>query len=391
MHGHIEKRGNDSWRLTVSDGLDSQGKQIRYRKTIQAKKEKAAEKELALMIAEIEKGQFISTGKLTFADFIDRWFKSYADINLAPKTLHRYRQMLDSRIIPILGHYKMDKLRPVHLLDFCTFLRNEDTKQRGKSGKLSDMTILHHFRLVSAILQTALQWQVISFNPAKNVKAPKVKRMPGAYYDEGQTAALLEAVENDPIIYKVLIYLAISTGLRRGELMGLEWDDINFDKTVLTVKRASQYLPGKGTFTKDPKNESSKRVVSLPSSIIVLLKEYRREQLQERLRLGDMWQDSNRIFTTWDGRPMHPDTPSNWFPKFLKRNNLPHIPFHGLRHTAATLLIDKGLNIKAVSARLGHTQASTTINIYTHALKSADRKAADMMEDVFTGNIKRQA
>lgn len=287
-----------------------------------------------------------------------------------------------------MGHLKIEQIKPTHLMEFYANLQEDGIREDGKPGGLSERTILHHHRLLSSIFNDAVQWQVIPSNPASRVKPPKVQKKPGAYYDEVQTAALLAAVENESLKYKVLIHLAVATGLRRGELMGLEWQDINFDKSTLEVRQASQYVPGKGSFTKEPKNETSKRIMSVPASVMTLLKQYKVHQAEERLKVGDMWQGSNRLFTTWDGQPMHPDTISKWFPQFLKKHNLPPLPFHGIRHTAATILIGQGAPVKNISARLGHSNISTTMDIYGHALKSIDKEIADKLDTIFTGNGK---
>lgn len=386
MAGSVEKRGKNSWRLVVSGGFDKDGKRIKYTRNVTASSETEAKKLLALFVAEIEKGQFIPS-KLTFADFVERWLRDYAETNLAPKTLFRYKQILESRILPAMGHIKIEQIKPNHLLAFYKNLQEDGIRADGKPGGLSEKTISQHHRIISSILQDAVQWQVIPFNPASRVKPPKVTKKQAAYYDEEQTAVLLEAVSNEPLKYQVIINLAIATGLRRGELMGLEWKDINFNKQTLEVRQASQYVPGKGTFTKEPKNETSKRLIAIPASIVALLNKYKASQNEERLAAGDKWKGSDKFFTTWNGEPMHPDTISKWFPKFLKRHGLPPIPFHGLRHTSATLLIAQGTPLKNVSSRLGHANISTTGDIYAHALKSADREAADKLDNIFTKKV----
>ena len=383
MAGSIENRGKNSYRLIVSCGMDNDGNQIKKTRTVKASSPKEAEKLLAIFIAEIEKGQFVAPSKLTLSDFVERWLRDYAETNLAPKTLFRYKQILDSRILPAMGHLKLEKIQPVHLLEFYNNLREEGIRTDGKPGSLSESTILYHHRLLSSILQDAMQWQIIASNPASRVKPPKAVKKQAACYDEIQTAALLEAANKEPLRYTVLITLAVATGLRRGELMGLEWKDINFEKGTLEVRQASQYLPGKGLFTKDPKTETSKRIISVPTSVMAFLKQYKVTQSEERLKVGDLWQGSDRLFTTWDGKPMHVDTISKWFPEFLRRHSLPPLPFHGLRHTAATLLIGQGLHAKTISNRLGHSNISTTMDIYGHALKSADREAADKLDHLF--------
>jgi len=183
--------------------------------------------------------------------------------------------------------------------------------------------------------------------------------------------------------------LALATGLRLGELVGLEWKDINFDEKHLTVTRSSQSIAGLGTFSKVPKNDSSCRRITLPQSIIALLKEYSSKQNEIRLELGDRWHDHDRLFTQWNGKPMYTQTPSQWFSKFLRRHNLPNIPFKGLRHTSASLLIGQGIPLKNVSTRLGHSDIRTTANIYGHALQSVDQQIADSMDMFLTKNQKK--
>jgi len=389
MIGSVEKRGENSWRLVVSFGMKD-GKQVKHNRTVHCKSEAEARKLLPEFYTEVERGLVIDGKKMTFKDFVERWLKDYAEVNLAPKTLYRYQQMLDSRILPAMGHLRMDKIRPTHIIEFEKNLRENGIRLDGKPGGLSDRTVLHHYRLISAILQDAVQWQVIKDNPAARTKPPKVKKTRVSAYDEVQSAQLLKALETEPLKHKLLVYLALATGLRRGELMGLEWKDINFAQSTLEVRQCSQYLPGKGSFTKDPKNELSQRVIAIPHSVMAMLKQFKKQQAEERLKVGDLWQGSDRIFTTWDGQPAHPEWPSQWFSKFIKKHGLPHLTFHGLRHTSATMLIGQGVNMKEVSSRLGHSNISTTMDIYADSLKSADKDAAEKM-DLFLNSIKQPA
>ncbi len=261
----------------------------------------------------------------------------------------------------------------------------------GKEGGLSDKTILHHHRLLSKIFNNALQWDLISINPVSKVTPPKVKKKEAVAYDDEQTIVLLQALEKEEFKYKVMVILDLFTGLRRGELMGLEWSDIDFDNYTVTVNRASQYLPEHGVFTKEPKTESSKRLLSIPEYIISLLKSYKAWQNRQRLKTGDLWIPSGRLFTKWNGEPMHPDTISQWFPKFIRRHDLPNITFHGLRHTNASLLIAEGIDCKTISTRLGHSSTTTTLNIYAHRLKKPDRKAADSLQNLLIKSSEEEA
>ncbi len=387
MAGSIEQRGENTFRLVVSEMRD--GKRVKHYRTIQAASRREASKELAKFVAEIEAGQYVDPSKQTFAEFVQRWLKDYAESHLAPKTVHRYKEILEKRVLPALGHLKLEKIRPNHLLEFYASLQVEGIRQDGRPGKLSERTILHHHRLINTILNAAVQWQLIPSNPANRVKPPKVKKRAMPCYDEEQIRLMFEALKKEDLKHQVLVNIALFTGLRRGEIMGLEWKDVDFGAGTLQVRQASQYLPGQGVFTKEPKTESSVRLLSLPPFLMEMLKQYRKEQAEHRLKVGDLWQGSDRLFTTWDGRPGHAEWPSQWFSKFIRRHNLPHLNFHGLRHTAATMLINQGLQAKNISGRLGHSNINTTMDLYGHYLKSADKEAADRLEQVYQRMIGR--
>ncbi|WP_434642663.1 tyrosine-type recombinase/integrase [Thermoanaerobacterium thermosaccharolyticum] len=392
MPGSIEKRGENSYRLIVSGGYGPDGKRKRYTKTIKVEgktesaKLKEAKKELAKFIAEIEGNTFIEPSKLTFKAFVEKWLEEYAKDNLAPKTLYRYKEMLDKRILPALGHLKLNKIKPIHILEFLNMLKEDDIRLDGKKGGLSAQTIKHHYRLIHSMLEDAVKWQLIPSNPASNIDPPKVNKYEAGYYNEEEVKELVKALEGEKMKYKVAVMVTLAAGLRLGELMGLKWDHINFDNNTIEIVQANQYLPGKGLFTKDPKTETSKRLITMPKEVMDLLKNYKKEQNIEKLKKGSLWTDTGYIFTQWNGKPMYPYTFSEWFPKFLKKHGLRHITFHQLRHTSATLLINAGENIRAISARLGHSNTSTTMNIYAHALKSADKDAADKIANYLFEN-----
>ncbi|WP_347491157.1 site-specific integrase [Desulfoscipio sp. XC116] len=409
MAGSLEKRGLRSWRLIYSDkgptGRVKKTKTITVEQTCEKTSCKGCakisrckirgevEKQLALFVDAIEKGAFICPAKLTFSDFVERWLRDYAEPNLEPKTVHGYKEKL-TRILEAMGHLRLEEIRPNHLLEFYANLQEDGVRKDGKPGGLSPNNIRHHHRVISSILQSAIQWQVIATNPAARVKPPRVPKYQARCYDEQEVTAMLAALENEPLKYRVAVVLALDTGVREGELMGFEWDDVDFTIGTVRIKQASQYLPGEGTFTKKPKTEMSEDILAVSPSVMAMLKQYKAHQAQERLKAGDLWQGSDRLFTTWDGRPMHPYTVGSWFPKFLKRHGLPHLNFHGLRHTSATLLINAGAPVKTVSGRLRHAKIGTTMDIYGHYLKSADRDAADRLEQVFQrmkGNEKTKA
>ncbi|WP_031513990.1 site-specific integrase [Desulfofalx alkaliphila] len=382
----VQNKGPNKWLLVVSDGFHANGKRKRHTKAFQGT-EKQAIKAAILFEEDIKQGKYCAASKdFTFAEFVELWEKDYGDRHLAPKTLARYKEMLNSRILPLIGHLRMDKIRPMTINRLINDLE-DSPRLDGKPGKLAAQTIKHHFRCVSAILQDAVEWDVIPDNPCSRVKPPRVKITQAKCYSENQVEEMLKFLKKEPLKHQTLIYLAIASGARQGEIMGLEWRHIDFDDNTIKIEQSSQYLPGKGVFTKEPKNEASKRTISMPGNVMELLRAYRAEWLSHRLRLGDMWQGSERLFTTWDGRPGYPQWPGQWFNKFLAKNNLPHVPFHSLRHLSATLLIKEGVPLKNISKRLGHTVYGTTADIYSHALESVDRVAAEKFEKLLTGGL----
>lgn len=448
----IQKRGN-SYKIVVSCGYDLNGKQIRRSMTwtpepglTRRQMEKELDRQAVLFEEQCHTGQVLD-GNIKFADFAEKWFKDYAEKQLRPTTVARYR-LLMPRINAAIGHIRLDKLQPHHLMqfynnlaetgvrddmryksaiDFKTLLKNHSMTKRELAKKanisvyvlnsvtrgnnisensaqkisktlnlplaklfsastdkdtLSVNTILHHHRLISSILSIAVKWQLIFSNPCNRVVLPKNKRREAVYLDEKQAAQMLQALENESLQHQVIVKLLLYTGMRRGELCGLEWKDIDFERAVISVRRSSLYLSGKGVFEDETKNETSERCMKVSDDVIAMLRIWRAEQAKERLRLGDQWQNSDRLFTAWNGAPIRPDVITAWFHKFVTKNGLPPIHVHSLRHTNATLLIAAGTNLTTVAARLGHANTTTTSKIYAHAIKSADQAAAEALQNI---------
>ena len=390
MAGSIEKRG-DSYRLVCVVGYNLQGKPIKKSKTVHCSK-KEAKIELAKFVADVQKGMYVEGKSLKFTDFVEIWKRDYGSKELAPSTYKRYLGILESRIIPYFGHFHVDKIKPTDIMQFYDLLskdtqivrrKNNNGKKTGKP--LSPKTIVEHHRLLHAMLQKAVYWQMIVSNPAERVQAPKTKKPKRKYYDDEQSKALISGLmelTEEQFKYKVAIILTIFTGVRLGELMGLEWDDINFRDGIVSINRSSQYLADKGVFTKVPKTESSIRDVAIPDFVVSLLEEYKCWYDEQKYQYGELWIDSNRLFVQADGKPMHPSTISKWFEKFVAQIGLPVINFHGLRHTNATLLIAQNIDVSVVAARLGHAQITTTYNFYVHPIISHNKTAGFALENL---------
>ncbi len=391
MAGRIEKRGKNSYRLSCLAGYNLQGQPIKKTKTVHGSK-KDAEIELAKFVADVQNGMFIEGKSLKFSEFTEIWKRDYGSKELAPSTYKRYCRMLETRLLPYFGHFYINKIKPTDIMQFYDLLSRDTqlVRKKGNNGSktlkpLSGKTILEHHRLLRAMLHKAIYWQLIVSNPAERVQPPKAKKPKRRYYDDEQCKILLEnltELNEDQIKYKVAIILTVFTGVRLGELMGLEWNDVNFRDGIVSINRSSQYLADKGVFTKTPKTESSIREVAIPDFVISLLVEYKLWYEKQKSLYGELWTDSNRLFVQTDGKPMHPSTISKWFVRYVAQIGLPVINFHGLRHTNATLLISQNIDVAVVAARLGHAQITTTFNFYVHPIISHNRKAGSVLENL---------
>lgn len=391
MAGSIEKRGKNSYRLTVSEGFDLNGNPMIHRKTVHGTK-KDAEVELAKFVTEVQNGLVVDGKSLRFSEFTEIWKRDYGSKELAPTTYKRYCRMLETRLLPYFGHFYINKIRPTDIMKFYDLLE-KDTQLVRKSGNndaktkkpLSGKTILEHHRLLRAMLHKAVYWQLIVANPAERVQAPKARKPKRKSYDDEQTKILLENLEDlsvEETKYKVAIILTVFTGVRLGELMGLEWQDIDFKNGIISINRSSQYLSDMGIFTKTPKTESSIREIAIPEFIVSLLEEYKLWYEEQKSIYGELWTNSDRLFVQADGKPMHPSSISKWFVRYVSTIGLPVINFHGLRHTNASLLVAQNVDIAVISARLGHAQISTTLDFYVHPLLSHNRKAGYALENL---------
>lgn len=391
MAGSIEKRGKNSYRITVSEGFDLNGKPMIHRKTVHGTK-KDAEVELAKFVTEVQNGLVIDGKSLKFSEFTEIWKRDYGSKELAPSTYKRYCRMLETRLIPYFGHFYITKIKPTDIMKFYDLLEKDTqlVRKKGNNGSktkkpLSGKTILEHHRLLRAMLHKAVYWQLIVANPAERVQPPKARKPKRRSYDDEQTKILLENLEllsSEDTKYKVAIILTVFTGVRLGELMGLEWQDVDFKNGIISINRSSQYLADMGVFTKVPKTESSIREIAIPEFIISLLEEYKLWYEEQKSIYGELWTNSDRLFVQVDGKPMHPSTISKWFVKYVGQIGLPVINFHGLRHTNASLLVAQNIDIAVISARLGHAQISTTLDFYVHPLLSHNRKAGYALENL---------
>lgn len=389
----IQERRNKSGKLIsysirVHRGRGADGKQLKpWTATFEVSPtwtEKSARKKAEAFAATFEKECKEGTttdSRQKFAPYCDYVIDLKEQRGVKHSTIVRYKE-LTRRIYPRIGHIKLKELRADHLNDLYTFLA-QDGQNAKTGGKLSAKTILEHHRLISTVLEQAVKESFVPFNVASRATLPKAEHKEVNYFQPEQVAAIRDALKCEPMKWKTLVHLLLITGARRGEVLGLKWDKVDFEGNRIYICNSVLYSPDVGIYESTPKTERSRRYVTLPTETMHLLRQYRAWQAGERLRLGEYYVNQNFVFSQDNGNPMHPDSVTDWLKKFSKRHDLPHINPHAFRHTMASMLYFNGVDSVSISKRLGHAQVSTTANIYAHVMEEADKKNADILADVF--------
>src|SRR5215471_9672479 len=367
--GHIRQRGQRSWELKFDLGRDAvTGKRIsRYVNFRGTKRE--AQAELNRLLNSRNEGTYVDPTKMTVAEYLEHWLAVYVDRQLAAKTAARHRGIIQHQIIPRLGLAPMRKLTAVHIEAFEADLQREGyVKGRKRGQSLAPQTVLHAHRTLSQALAHAVKTGVLFKNPAEQVKPPRPPRREIAILSKAEVATLLHAA--GPLYLPVLV--AITTGIRRGELLGLRWSDIDLKASRLTVNQSLERVKGKTVF-KGPKTQTSRRAITLPAITVEALRRHRTEQAAEHLRLG---LKLNLVFAHPDGSPLDPDTLTKSFDKLIRATGVRRITFHGLRHTHISHQLMDGVHIKIVSERAGHASVSTTLSVYAAFIPNMQADAA---------------
>ena len=315
-------------------------------------------------------------GGTRFADYAARWMVA---AELSPATRRQYTYLLE-RINPAIGHITLDKLNAGHIQIFLKKLR--------EGGGLSDRTICHHHTVIRAILSGAKRAHLVQHNVASEfMDAPKLPRGEARYLSDVSAREFMSFLAAEPDIrVKAALTLSLFTGVRRGELCGLEWRDIDFERRVIRISKASQYVAGRGVVEMPTKTRSGERGITVSPYVIEVLEEYHLWWLEYREEQGEKWNGvKENLFIQADGKPIFPGTINLWLKNFTERNNLPYLNPHALRHTFITLQITAGVDLRTLQARSGHAQASTLLNVYCHAIQSAQERAAQALDEVLLG------
>ncbi len=372
--GSYQWRGKNSVRLEVRDGVDPlTNKPIKYRETVTGiADDEAAEKALAAFITAIEKGKYKKKSKMTVTQLAERFLRDNPDLSEATK--ESYKGYIDGRILPVFGHNQISKIKPAHIYDFLNNLKEDGIRMDGKPGGLSPASIQKHFHILSSMFTFAVEsLKELEENPCDSVKPPKIPKRKKASIDRDPAREMLRALAKDSLKWKCIALLGASTGMRRGEILGIGDSTLDLDNCTIKVNKASRHMAGGRIPLNDPKTETSMRVIPFPPSLVPLLKEMISARDKQRRKCGDKWinkievygelVDNDLLFTQWNGKPMHPNSVTGWFKKFKEDNKLPeNLTFHGLRHTNITQLLKSGVDVGTVADNAGHANKTTTLD-----------------------------
>jgi integrase len=391
----IVKVDKNKYRIFVSDGFNLDGSRRRFTKTVTTDL-KGRDLERFLIMQEMEfedevkerDPQFHKLAKGTFEAY-SVWWLEYKVTNddISPKTKQEYQKFLDTRILKFIGNKTLDKLTNGDMLDLMKLIK--ESPARTKTGKLSEKSVKHYHTLLKTMFNDAIKLKILTENPMENVsvKTPRAK-LKDNYYDFEDVKKLLDLLAREPLKYQLATLLGISTGMRIGELSALQWKHIDLQNMKIKIEQSNCYTEEKGSFIKDTKNTYSERTVAFPHTLINLILAHEENEIIKKEMLGDKWYYGNNpheddfVFTQENGKCIFVRTIPDWFGKFLKKHNLKHITFHGLRHTNATILINQGISVVNISNNLGHANTSTTTNYYAHHLESVERQMADIFDNM---------
>lgn len=364
MRGHIRQRGKNkkSWSVIIELGrVNGKRKQKWY--TVQGDK-KDAEKFLTEKLSELDNGIKIDSKNMNVKQYMEYWYNEYCITNLSPTTYEGYKRNIDKYIVKELGYIKLEELQPLHLQTFYN---------KCYKINLSKKTVLQFHRIIHSALNQAMKWQLVSRNVSDCVQAPKPETYKSNFLDSIQVSKLIKLVEKTEIYIPVMI--AIATGMRRGEVLGLEWNNVDLNNANIKVVQAL-YPTKNGLVILPPKSEKSNRIISISPSLVKILKEHKKKQEINKSLLGKEYK-GNFVCCNICGQVISPTKLNHIFKKIVSNSDLPPIRFHDLRHSHASLLVSQGVQPKVISDRLGHSNINITMTLYSHVYDATNREVAN--------------
>lgn len=336
------------------------GKYPRRAKSVKGN-ERKAKAEMIKWVNELNNGLCVEPSKMTVGQYLEKWLDDYGRANLAPTTYKNYGVIIKAHLLPALGHILLPQLQPMHLQSYYTKALKEGRK---KGGGLSARSVRYHHAIIREALAHAVKWQLLSRNPADAVEPPKPAKPQLKVLQPEEAANLMQALREHELF--PLFYTAMTTGMRRSELLGLRWEDVNLEAGVINLQRSIHRVAGQGYVVQPTKNKRG-RLISMPPSLAALFKSIDRPH--------------ELVFARPGGEPLSPDEVSRAFTKAVNLAGFPGIRLHDLRHSHATILLAQGVHPKVVQERLGHAQIGMTLDTYSHVVPGLQEAAAGKIDD----------
>mgnify|MGYP005763561093 CR=1 FL=1 len=383
----IRKRG-ESYQIRVSCGYNSQGKQVTRSTTWKpapGMTPSQIKRELERQAVALEGRETTGSGAVKFEAFAEKWLAEVAGNARKIRTMDNLRHQA-VRVYQAIGHIRLDKLTALHIQAFINNLQEDGINRRG--GKLAPSTVRGYLQFISGVLSYAVKIGVIASNPCSRVSLPAAQSREKEIYTLQEAQTFLDSLERVDTVWRVFFTLAIYGGFRKGELLGLEWQDIDLEAHTISIRRTSNYTADKGVYTDTTKTVGSQRTLKAPVEVMTLLRAWRAEQAQQRLLWGQQWEAGDRVITGDTGKPIHPGTPRVWLVRHCKRTGQRCLGIHAFRHLNASLLINSGADVRTVSALLGHSNTTTTLNLYAHSFQEAQARASEAVADLLQAKAK---
>ncbi|MBF2440386.1 tyrosine-type recombinase/integrase [Listeria seeligeri] len=376
--------GNDKYELRVSKGYDARGKQIRKTKNVTAKTMKALKLELSSFETYVYSSDYTEIKDMRFVDFVEKWRINYAKRELKGNTIDKYNLFLDKWITPYFERTKISKITTMQLLDYFYDVEKKGVKPSALEG---------HHRAIRSIFKYATLWGITEVDVSLSVKKPTYKVPEKNIYNKHEIEVLIERIKTLQQYQQVMIKLALYCGLRRGEVIGLTTKDMDYNKNTINVYRAVIKRASEGIKLDETKNKR-KRTVPAPAGLMEEIKSLAKEKQKNKDKLGLAWKGAKDlddktvilIFCHDDGTPFTPASVTRMFNRFLDREenkDLAKISFHDLRHSAASFLLEQGINVKVIQNILGHSDIKVTLNTYAHITEDGYSEAAKTFDNFY--------
>lgn len=370
--GTIYRRPDGTWVGQVSIGYDPATGKLK-RKSFYGKTRKEVADKIAQALQQIKDGTYLEPTQTTLGEWLDKWLTTYKKGKLKPSTYESYKMLIDTHIKPALGNIPLAKLQ-AHMLQSFYNEKLENGRADGKKGGLSTRVVRYLHVVIRQALQQAVKEGLLIRNVADATTPPTVKNKQMRPLTEEELLKFFDAAKDDRLFAAYVV--AVTTGLRRGELLGLCWDCVDLEKGIITVKRQLLALKQGLVLEETTKSKSGRRSIVLTDDAIRELKAWKKRQAQEKLLLGEAYQDNGLVFCKEDGTPLDPNEFTKRFQRLLERVGLPKVRLHDLRHTHATLLLARGVHPKIVQERLGHSTITMTLDLYSHLVPGLQEAAA---------------